>query len=143
MKIFPQLFLYNDHICLLKFYQKQKWWKLYNEKSQKLDDFEILTSITSKTTSKTQQLQNLPSGFYFRLHFWNQRLPLIEMNYRLSLLENFIFSNLLACWMLYLYYLRYITLAALLINEYSCFALKAYLNLSQNIQKSVQPAIEV
>ena len=43
----------------------------------------------------------------------------------------------------YLYYLRYITLAAILINEYSCFELKAYLNLSQNIQKSVQPAIEV
>ena len=43
----------------LKFYF-EKWWKL--------DDFEILASVTSKTTSKPQQPQSLPSGFYSKLY---------------------------------------------------------------------------
>jgi hypothetical protein len=34
--------------------------------------------------SKPQQPQNPPSGFYFKLHFGNQWLPLIKMSYRLS-----------------------------------------------------------
>ena len=42
-------------------------------------------------TSKPQQPQNLPSGFYFELHFWNQWLALIKMSCRLSW-ETFIFQ---------------------------------------------------
>ena len=52
--------------------------------------------VTSKMTSKHQQPPKLPSGFHFNLHFWNQWLPLIKMNYRLPYSENFHFSNLLA-----------------------------------------------
>jgi hypothetical protein len=44
-------------------------------------------------TSKPQQPQNPSNGFYSKLHFLNQWLPLIEMSYRLSYLENFHFSN--------------------------------------------------
>ena len=43
--------------------------KFYYEKSQKLDDLEILASATSKMTSKPQQPRRLPSGFYSKLHF--------------------------------------------------------------------------
>ena len=49
--------------------------------------------MTSKMTSKLQQSQRPPSGFYFKLHFWNQGLPLIKMRYRLFFLENFHFWN--------------------------------------------------
>ena len=49
--------------------------------------------MTSKTTSKPQQPQRPPSGFYFKWHFRNQWLPLIKMNYRLPYSENFHFSN--------------------------------------------------
>ena len=35
-----------------------------------------MASATSKMTSKPQQPQRLPSGFYLKLHFWNQWLPL-------------------------------------------------------------------
>ena len=49
--------------------------------------------MASKITSKPQQPSTPPSGFYFKLHFWNQWLPLIEISYRLSYLENFYFSN--------------------------------------------------
>ena len=45
--------------------------------------------MTSKTTSKPQQPQNPPDGFYSKLHFWNHWIPLIKMSYRLSSLENF------------------------------------------------------
>ena len=38
--------------CLLKSYRKQKLQKFYNKKLQKLDNFEILASVASKTTSK-------------------------------------------------------------------------------------------
>ena len=76
--------------CLLKFYWKQKWWKFYCEKSLKLDIFEILAL---KMTWKPQQPQNPPSGLYFKFYFWNQWLLLINMNYRLSYLENYYFSN--------------------------------------------------
>ena len=56
-------------------------------------------------TSKPQQPRRLPSGFYSKLQFWNQWLPLIKMSYSLSYSENFHFSNLLAaseagCWKL-------------------------------------------
>ena len=43
--------------------------KFYCEKSEKLDDFEILASATSKMTSKPQQPRRLLSGFYLKLHF--------------------------------------------------------------------------
>ena len=56
----------------------------------------MVASMTSKMTSKPQQPRRLPSGFYLKLHFWNQWLPLIKMSYRLSYSENFHFSNLLA-----------------------------------------------
>ena len=43
--------------------------------------------------SKPQQPRRLPSGFYSKLQFWNQWLPLIKMSYSLSYSENFHFSN--------------------------------------------------
>ena len=46
-----------------------------------------------KQPLKPQQPRRLPGGFCFRLHFWNQWLPLIKMSYRLFYLENFHFSN--------------------------------------------------
>ena len=52
--------------CLLKFYRKQMQRKFYYEETQRLDDFEILASVTSKKTSKRQQPWRLPSGFYFK-----------------------------------------------------------------------------
>ena len=44
-------------------------------------------------TSKPQQPRRPPIGFWFKWHFWNQWLPLIEMSYSLSYTENFHFSN--------------------------------------------------
>jgi hypothetical protein len=49
----------------------------------------FLSSMTSKTISKPQQPQNLPSGFYFKLHFWNQWLPLIKMHCAVRYLFDF------------------------------------------------------
>ena len=43
--------------------------KIINENSLKLDDFEMVTSMTSKTTSKAPQPQNPANGFYFKFHF--------------------------------------------------------------------------
>ena len=64
---------------------------------------EIFASVISKMTSKLQQPQKPPIEFWFKWHFQNQWLPPIEMSYRLTYLENFHFSNLLAaseagCW---------------------------------------------
>ena len=86
--------------------------KIHNVSHLAWADFEIkvkqivhstVASVTSKMTSKPQQPWRLPSGFYFKFHFWNQWLPLIKMSYRLTYLENFHFSDLLAaseagCW---------------------------------------------
>ena len=54
-------------------------------------------------TSKPQQPRRPPIGFWFKWHFWNQWVPLIEMSYRLPYSEIFHFSYLLAaseagCW---------------------------------------------
>ena len=43
--------------------QNSKQRKFYYEKWQKLDDFEILASVTSKMTSKPQQPRRLPIEF--------------------------------------------------------------------------------
>ena len=67
--------------------------KFYYEKWLKLDDFEILASVTSKMTSKPQQPRRPPIGFWFKWYFRNQWFPLIEMSYRLHYSENFHFSN--------------------------------------------------
>ena len=40
-------------------------------------------------TSKPQQPRNPLSGFYFKLHFWNQRVTLIKMNWRVRYLFDF------------------------------------------------------
>ena len=49
-------FIENEENCIMK-------------SDKKLDDFVVLASVTSKTTSKTQQPMRLPNGFYFKLHF--------------------------------------------------------------------------
>ena len=79
LKIFPQLFLYSD--------QHAFWNSIENKKKYV---FEILASKSAQS-------------IFLELHFWNQWLPMIQMSYRLSYLENFHFSNLIAaleavCW---------------------------------------------
>ena len=59
-------------------YKFEKW---------KFSEFRgCLTSATSASSKRA-------GGYFQWLHFWNQWLPLIEMNYRLSYFENFHFTN--------------------------------------------------
>ena len=92
LKIFTRLFLYSDQHVFWNFIET-KMTKILLWRVIKNRWFWNLASVTSKMTSKHQRPQNPPSGFYFKSHFWNQWLPLIEMRYKLLYLENFHFSK--------------------------------------------------
>ena len=65
----PTALFEDAEVAEVKQPRNSKQRKFYYETSQKLDDFEILASATSKMTSKPQQPRRLPSGFYLKLHF--------------------------------------------------------------------------
>ena len=44
-------------------------------------------------TLKPQQPQNMPSGFYSILYFWNQWLPLIKISYKIFEVENWLWRS--------------------------------------------------
>ena len=52
----PPALFEDAEVAEVKRPRNSKGRKFYNEKWQKLDDFEILASVTLKTTSKPQQL---------------------------------------------------------------------------------------